>query len=86
VERPVALTNGLTVGLFVIDAQIGTLGYLLTMRPLDAQIRSANPFLDGWLAALICYPPFTLMGDGGVLDYHPATADWTTGWRGIPRC
>jgi protein-S-isoprenylcysteine O-methyltransferase Ste14 len=76
-SEPVALANGLVLALFVVDAQIGTVGYLLTVRPLDAQIRSANPFLDGWLAALICYPPFTLMGDGGLLDYHPATAEWS---------
>ncbi len=33
--------------LFVIDVQIGTVGYLLTMRPLDAHIRSGNPYLAG---------------------------------------
>lgn len=78
---PVAIANGLITALFVVDAQIGTLGYLLTLRPLDAHIRSANPFVEGWLAALICYPPFTLMATGNVLDYHPATADWTH-WLG----
>ena len=26
------------------------------------------------MAALICYPPFILMGDGGPLDYHPGHA------------
>ena len=64
--------------LFVIDVQIGTVGYLLTLRPLDAQIRSGNPFLAGWLAALICYPPFvyTLMGQGGVIQYEYETANW----------
>ncbi len=64
--------------LFVIDVQIGTVGYLLTFRPLDAQIRSGNPFLAGWLAALICYPPFvyTLMGQGGVIQYEYDTANW----------
>lgn len=80
-DGPVALANGLFTGLFVVDAQIGTLGYLLTLRPLDAHIRSANPFLEGWLAALICYPPFTLMAAGNLLDYHPATADWAH-WLG----
>ena len=64
--------------LFVIDVQIGTVGYLLTLRPLDAHIRSGNPFLAGWLAALICYPPFvyTLMGQGGVIQYEYETANW----------
>ena len=53
-----ALGNALFELLFVIDVQIGTVGYLLTMRPLDAHIRSGNPYLAGWLAALMCYPPF----------------------------
>ncbi|MDE1915205.1 MAG: protein-S-isoprenylcysteine methyltransferase [Sphingomonadales bacterium] len=76
-DGPVAISGGLITALFVVDAQIGTLGYLLTLRPLDAHIRSANPLIEGWLAALICYPPFTLMATGNVLDYHPATSDWT---------
>ena len=29
--------------LFVIDVQIGTVGYLLTLRPLDAHIRIGPP-------------------------------------------
>jgi protein-S-isoprenylcysteine O-methyltransferase Ste14 len=43
------------------------------MKPLDAHIRSATPYAEGWVAALICYPPFILMGNGGPLDYHPGT-------------
>ncbi|WP_338243887.1 methyltransferase family protein [Aurantiacibacter hainanensis] len=64
--------------LFVIDVQIGTVGYLLTLRPLDAHIRSGNPFLAGWVAALLCYPPFVFgfMGEGGVIQYEHNTADW----------
>ena len=64
--------------LFVIDVQIGTVGYLLTMRPLDAHIRSGNPFLAGWLAALLCYPPFVygFMGNGGAIQYEYNTAGW----------
>ncbi|WP_137679664.1 methyltransferase family protein [Aurantiacibacter suaedae] len=64
--------------LFVIDVQIGTVGYLLTMRPLDAHIRSGNPFLAGWLAALLCYPPFVygFMGAGGAIQYEYNTSGW----------
>lgn len=58
---PVGLATLLITVMFVIDEQIGTIGYVLTMKPLDAQIRSANPYLAGWLAALMCYPPFQLM-------------------------
>src|SRR5690606_13854896 len=64
--------------LFVLDVQIGTVGYLLTLRPLDAHIRSGNPFLAGWLVALICYPPFVhaFMGQGGIIQYEYETAHW----------
>ena len=73
---PVRTISLLIDVLFLIDVQIAMVGYLLTLKPLDAHIRSANPHLAGWVAALICYPPFIQMGGTGVLDYHPGTADW----------
>lgn len=76
-QGPVALANFLIAILFMIDVCFATVGYMLTMRPLDAHIRSANPHIAGWIAALICYPPFVLMGNGGPLDYHRGTADWS---------
>jgi len=77
---PVTLGIALFELLFVIDVQIGAVGYLLTFRPLDAHIRSGNPLLAGWLAALMCYPPFVwgLMGRGDVLGYEVNTGGW--GW------
>ncbi|MDZ7588601.1 MAG: isoprenylcysteine carboxylmethyltransferase family protein [Parasphingorhabdus sp.] len=72
---PAALAHWLIVAMFVIDVQFATVGYLLTMKPLDAHIRTANPYLAGWVAALMCYPPFLLM-DGGPLTYAINTADW----------
>jgi protein-S-isoprenylcysteine O-methyltransferase Ste14 len=57
------------------------------MKPLDAHIRSANPYAAGWTAALICYPPFTLMAPGGPLDYHPGTlgeGGWSYWLDGYP--
>lgn len=66
---PVALAQWLITFMFVIDVVFATVGYLLTLRPLDAHIRSANPYAAAWTAALICYPPFTLMNEGGPLDY-----------------
>ena len=76
--NPVFAGNALLNLMFVVDVQIGTVGYLLTMRPLDAHIRSGNPYLGGWMAALLCYPPFVwgFMGDGGVLQYEVNTASW----------
>jgi protein-S-isoprenylcysteine O-methyltransferase Ste14 len=78
VQDPVSTGNALFDILFTIDVQIGTVGYLLTLRPLDAHIRSGNPFLAGWLAALLCYPPFVyaFMGDGGVIQYEVNTPGW----------
>jgi protein-S-isoprenylcysteine O-methyltransferase Ste14 len=78
IADPVRLGVLLFELLFVIDVQIGTVGYLLTLRPLDAHIRSGNPFLAGWVAALLCYPPFVhgFMGQGGMIQYEVNTADW----------
>ena len=70
---PVPFANYLISFMFVIDIALATVGYLLTMKPLDAHIRSATPYAEGWIAALICYPPFILMGDGGPLNYRVAT-------------
>ncbi|TIX50542.1 methyltransferase family protein [Alteraurantiacibacter aquimixticola] len=76
--NPVAVGMHLFELLFVVDVQIGTVGYLLTFRPLDSHIRSGNPFLAGWLAALICYPPvvYGFMGNGGIIQYEYNTAGW----------
>jgi protein-S-isoprenylcysteine O-methyltransferase Ste14 len=81
---PVLLGTLLLELMFVIDVQIGTVGYLCTFRPLDAHIRSGNPYLAGWLAALLCYPPFVygFMGGGGVLQYEVNTAGWNYWFEG----
>lgn len=82
--NPVALGMLLVTLLFLIDVQVGTVGYLVTMRPLDAHIRSGNPFLGGWLAALVCYPPFVwgVIGNGQVLSYEHNVADWARWFAG----
>lgn len=74
---PVRLIQWLIATMFLADVAFATVGYILTMRPLDAHIRSANPYAAGWVAALMCYPPFQLMTDGGPLDYHVGAHDWT---------
>lgn len=79
---PIALANFLITILFMIDVAFATIGYMLTMKPLDAHIRNANPHVAGWVAALICYPPFVLMGGGGPLDYHRGTAEWNFWFAG----
>jgi protein-S-isoprenylcysteine O-methyltransferase Ste14 len=81
---PVALSMWLISLMFVIDVAFATVGYICTFRALDAHIRSATPYAAGWTAALICYPPFVLMGDNGPLDYHPGTSDWIHWMQGHP--
>jgi len=44
--------------LFTVDLVFALAGYLLTVRLLDAHVRSAEPTVLGWLAAIICYEPF----------------------------
>lgn len=79
---PVRLSGLLITAMFVLDAQIGTVGYIMTMKPLDAQIRSANPLLAGWVAALVCYPPFQLMQGSGPLFYQSNTRAWPYWFEG----
>ncbi len=75
--NPVNLANWLIAVMFMVDVTFATVGYVLTMKPLDAHIRTANPYAAGWTAALICYPPFILMGANGPLDYHSGSSEWT---------
>lgn len=75
--HPAQLAQFLITLMFMIDVTMAALGYALTLRVLDSHIRSANPYASGWVAALICYPPFILMGPGGPLDYHQGNAEWT---------
>jgi len=81
---PVSLANWLITFMFVVDVAFACVGYILTVRVLDSHIRGANPYAQGWTAALICYPPFVLMNDGGPLDYHPGTSDWVHWLNGHP--
>lgn len=77
--HPAHLALWLISAMFMIDVTFATVGYVLTLKPLDAHIRTANPYASGWMAALVCYPPFIMMNPGGPLDYHPGTAG-SEGW------
>ena len=71
--HPVSLVRWAIGATFMVDVTFATVGYVLTMKPLDAHIRSANPYAAGWTAALICYPPFILMNPDGPLFYQMGT-------------
>ncbi|MBT2189154.1 methyltransferase family protein [Sphingobium nicotianae] len=82
--NPVSLAGFLITLMFAVDVAFATVGYVLTMRPLDAHIRTANPLLAGWLSALMCYPPFAMMGPGGPLFYETDTRAWDYWFSGHP--
>jgi hypothetical protein len=82
---PAAVARWLITLMFVIDMAVATVGYVLTFRPLDSHIRSANPFAAAWMAALICYPPTIMMDNGGPLDYRLGTQEWFVWFAGHPK-
>jgi protein-S-isoprenylcysteine O-methyltransferase Ste14 len=45
-------------GLILMDVAVAIPGYLLPLRWLDNKIQSVDRTVLGWVAALICYPPF----------------------------
>ena len=47
--------------ILLFDVLVFTVGYLVESRALGNQIRSVDPTLLGWLAALLCYPPFNAL-------------------------
>ncbi|WP_369025570.1 isoprenylcysteine carboxylmethyltransferase family protein [Qipengyuania sp. RANM35] len=85
-QNPAQLALTVIEAMFMVDVIIGTVGYIVTMRPLDAHIRSGNPFLGGWAAALICYPPLVwgILGDGKAINYEQNTPGWIYWMEGNP--
>ena len=68
--------------LFVIDVGLGCIGYALTLKLLDLEVRSAEPTLLGWVVCVMCYAPFWgLTGQqylkyGGTNRWEAWLADW----------
>jgi len=60
---------------YLMDLLIAVVGYTLTLRILDTQIRSTDPSLLGWLVALSCYRPiFPLLVGSVYLKVIPAVS------------
>ena len=70
-----ALFNYLNNFIFSIDLAFVACGYVLTMRLVQSHVRSAEPTMLGWTAALICYPPFWKMFGDLYLGYW-SDGDW----------
>jgi protein-S-isoprenylcysteine O-methyltransferase Ste14 len=52
------LHRSLFVCMLVLDISIASIGYVISMRLLDNHVVTAEPTFFGWMAALVCYPPF----------------------------
>jgi protein-S-isoprenylcysteine O-methyltransferase Ste14 len=58
--------------IFLLDVAMALAGYLLTLKPLGAQIRSTEPTIWGWLVCLACYPPLWPMVYNDLAAYNDA--------------
>jgi len=61
---------------YTIDLVFVVVGYTLTLRLLDTHIRTTEPTLSGWLAALINYAPFWTLIYGSYLAYNVDRVSW----------
>ena len=69
--------------LFFTDVGLVSMTYLLSLRAMDTHIRSSEPTMLGWVAALVCYDPFWGLIGGQYLRYQGGLV-WGDWLRGIP--
>jgi len=67
---------------FAIDVMFCVVGYTCTTRLFDSHIRSVEPTMLGWVAALICYQPFYSVIGRFYLQYQGDHYwdSWLQGW------
>lgn len=69
--------------LYAIDTAFATIGYMSTSRRIGAHIRSVDSTLLGWLSALVCYPPLSLLVLRQWLEYKDGL-EWEQWLRDCP--
>lgn len=55
--------------IYTVDLGFISVGYLMTMKIFDSNIRTAEPTILGWLVALQCYQPFWGFSSSNYLRY-----------------
>ena len=55
--------------IFAVDLVFSGVGYLMTIKIFDSQVRTAEPTVLGWFVALQCYQPFWNFSSGNYLHY-----------------
>lgn len=74
---PAVFANMTIWAIFAAEIAFATIGYFSSFRPLNAHIRSTNPYALGWFVTFFCYGPLVMMGtDGTLLAYRSETASW----------
>jgi hypothetical protein len=68
---------------FAIDVLFCVVGYTCTTRLFDSHIRSVEPTMLGWVAALICYQPFYSVIGQFYLQYQ-GDLYWDSWLQGLP--
>jgi hypothetical protein len=62
--------------IFFIDTAFVCVGYAFANNLIDTHIRSSEPTMLGWVAALICYQPFWSVIGSCYLSYGSAWEPW----------
>jgi protein-S-isoprenylcysteine O-methyltransferase Ste14 len=69
--------------LYFIDVALVSMTYLMSLKLTDTHIRSTEPSIFGWLAALVCYEPFWSLIGAQYLAYDTGKG-WGSWLSGIP--
>lgn len=69
---------------FTVDLAFTTMGYLVTLRIFDTHVRSAEPTMTGWAAALLCYGPFFPVVIGRYYMLYESEVPWGVFLEGYP--
>jgi protein-S-isoprenylcysteine O-methyltransferase Ste14 len=69
--------------LYTVDLAFAIAGYMLTLKLLDTHIRSAEYTWSGWIACIMCYPPFLYLMNEQLIQYNNGT-DFMTYFAASP--
>ncbi len=71
--------------IFGVDLLFATVGYGLSLKLIDAHIRTAEPTMFGWVVALFCYQPFYSLMERQYVHYDGGFAfgAWLSPWPAV---
>jgi protein-S-isoprenylcysteine O-methyltransferase Ste14 len=71
--------------IFGVDLILATIGYVVSFRVIDTQVRSAEPTMVGWVVALFCYQPFYSLFENQFVRYSSdlSFGGWLAPWPGL---